>query len=119
MNQELIAEVPLEIEDKPQVVTATLHTYGPVFDQKAPNWRFLYKRKPVYADIRKTKIARDAVRRGGSFTNDRYKVRMELTFPHGADAAPHYKIIEVLEFTPADRQLPLPLKKPARRKKKA
>jgi len=116
LTEEVTEEVLVEVEDKPKVVTATLHIYSPVFDAKAPNWRFLFKRKPIYADIRETHIARDAIKRGGSFTNDRYKVRMEETYPHGADGAPHYKIIEVLEFTPADRQLPLPLERPKKKR---
>ena len=64
---------------KPEIVTATLYVYSPVFDNKAKTWRFNYKRKHIYADISKTGIARDAMKRGGSFTNDRYRVRMEIT----------------------------------------
>jgi hypothetical protein len=82
-----------------------------VFDVKAPNWRFMYKRKPIYADIKETTIARDAVKRGGSFMNDRYKVKMDITPAETEDGTPHYKITEVLEFAPAERQIPLPLKK--------
>ena len=59
------------------MVKAVLYSHGPVFDVKAPNWRFLYRNKSIYADIRETNIAKDAVKRGGSFMNDRYKVRME------------------------------------------
>src|SRR6266702_4312988 len=66
-----------EEEEEPKVVTAVLYSHGPVFDTTASNWRFLYRRKPIYADIRETNIAKDAVKRGGSFMNDRYKVKME------------------------------------------
>jgi hypothetical protein len=65
-----------EPEDDKKTVTAVLYTYGPVFDAKAPNWRFRYRNKPIYADVRETSIAKDAVRRGKSSMNDRYKVRM-------------------------------------------
>lgn len=85
MNGIAYLPVPLAAnEDElqiPKTVTATLYTHGPVFDVKAPNWRFLYKRKPIYADIKETSIAKDAVKRGGSFMNDRYKVKMEITPP--------------------------------------
>ena len=94
----------------PKVVTAVLYSYGPVFDSKAPNWRFLYKRKPIYADVRQTSIARDAVRRGASFLNDRYRVRLEITPPEAEDGTPHYRILEVLDFTAAEQQQQLPLK---------
>jgi hypothetical protein len=120
----LSCETPIEgvvveaLEEGPEVITATLYAHGPVFDSKAPRWRFLYRRKPIYADIRDTSIARDAVRRGGSFMNDRYKVKMEVMPPDKEDGTPHYKILEVLDFTPADKQIPLPLKKTARSPKK-
>ncbi len=82
-------------------------------------WRFLYRNKPIYADISQTNIAKEAVKRGGSFRNDRYRVKMEITPPRGKpDGAPHYEITEVLEFTPADQQLPMPLKKPRKKRSK-
>jgi len=103
---------PPDVEAEPtKTVTAVLYSHGPVFDVKAPNWRFMYKRKPIYADIKETTIAKDAVKRGGSFMNDRYKVKMEITPADTEEGTPHYKIIQVLEFTPAERQIPLPLKK--------
>jgi hypothetical protein len=110
------ADLPKPDEEKKKVVTATLHVYGPVFDSKAPNWRFRYKKKPIYADIKETNIAKDAVKRGGSFLNDRYKVKMEVTEPDAPDGTPHYKILEVLEFTPAEQQMALPLQKRRGRK---
>jgi hypothetical protein len=103
------------VEEKPKTVTATLYAHGPVFDPKAPNWRFLLRRKPIYADIKETSIAKDAVKRGGSFMNDRYKVRMEVSPPLKDGGEERYKIIEVLEFTPAEQQMPLPLKKSRRK----
>jgi hypothetical protein len=103
--------------DKPisETVTATLYVYSPVFDKKAPNWRFLYRKKPIYADISETSIAQDAIRRGGSFINDRYRVRMEVTAADTSDGAAHYKIIKVLDFTPAEQQSALPLRKPRKK----
>lgn len=111
-----------EPEEEPTKVTAILYAHGPVFDPKAANWRFLYKKKPIYADIKETRIAKDAVKRGGSFMNDRYKVRMEIT-PAETDGAPHYRILEVLEFTPAEQQISMALrpsgrKKPAKKNRK-
>lgn len=82
-------EVIEEEEDEPRVVTAVLYSHGPVFDAKAPNWRFLYRKKPIYADIKETNIAKDAVKRGGSFMNDRYKVKMEIRPPNDEHAETH------------------------------
>jgi len=103
-------------EEEPKTVTAVLYAHGPVFDVKAPNWRFLYRRKPIYADIRETNIAKDAVKRGGSFMNDRYKVKMEITPPSTDDGTPRYKIIEVLEFTPTEQQINMKLRSGGRKK---
>jgi hypothetical protein len=96
----------------PDMVLATLYVYSPVFDAKAKRWRFVYKRnKHIYADISETSIAKDAIKRGGSFTNDRYRVRMEVTEPDTEDGDPHFKITQVLDFTPAPQQTNLPLPK--------
>jgi hypothetical protein len=113
----LAADTPNVVEvaktEVPATIVATLHVYSPVFDEKAKRWRFLYNRdKHIYADISKTSIGSDAMKRGGSFVNDRYRVRMEVTPPDTDDGDPHYKIIEVLEFTPAPQQGNLPLLKP-------
>lgn len=107
-----------EIKPTPETVTASLHSYGPVFDNKAKTWRFKYNRKPIYADISETAIAKDAMKRGGSFVNDRYKVRMEVTPPETEEGAPHYKIKEVLDFSPAPQQAVLALPKPRVARKK-
>jgi hypothetical protein len=112
-----LALTPPAPDPEPETITATLHVYSPVFDVKAPMWRFLYRNKPIYAEISETDIAKDAVKRGGSFKNDRYKVKMKVTPPKKPDGDIHYEIIQVLDFTPADQQMSMPLKKP--RKKKA
>jgi hypothetical protein len=103
---------------KPDIVTASLYVYSPVFDNKARSWRFNYKRKHIYADISETSIARDAMKRGGSFTNDRYRVRMEVTPPDADGGEPHFKILQVLDFTEAQQQAALPLPKPKAKAKK-
>ena len=71
-----------------------------------------------YADISETRIAREAIKRGGLFTNDRYRVRMEVTPPDVEGGDPHYKIIEVLDLTEAARQGSLRLSKPKGKPKK-
>jgi hypothetical protein len=103
-----------EDKPKPKIVTATLYTHGPVFDPKAPNWRFKYRNKPIFADVSETTIAADAFRRGSSNKNDRYRVRMEVTESDKEEGAPHYKILEVIDFTPAEEQSSFLLKKPRR-----
>lgn len=107
-----------EEKQKPETVTATLYTHGPVFDPKAPNWRFKYKNKPIFADVSETTIAAEAFKRGSSNKNDRYRVRMEITPPEKEEGTPHYKIVEVLDFTPAEEQPSFPLKKPRRKPKR-
>lgn len=107
-------------EEKPQpkITTTTLYSYGPVFDAKVKKWRFKYKKKPIYADISETSIAGDTMKRGGSFVDDRYRVRMEVIPPESEGGSdPHYKILEVLDFTQAPQQHTLPLRKPPKKKK--
>jgi|GEM_PF-1341878 len=111
---------PMEKKTAPDTVVATLYVYSPVFDEKARRWRFVYKRnRRIYADISETSIAADALKRGGSFVNDRYRVRMEVTPSDTEDGEPHYKIIAVLEFTPAPQQGSFVLPKPRPTKKSA
>ncbi len=107
--------LPTTVDAKPDIVTATLYSYGPVLDDKAKTWRFRYKRKPIYADISETSIAKETMRRGGVLVNDRYRVKMEVIPPESEERAPHYKIIEVLDFTQGAKQEVLPLRKPRRK----
>ncbi|MFH0303294.1 hypothetical protein AAFX91_40430, partial [Bradyrhizobium sp. 31Argb] len=107
------AAVLAGVIEQPKSIVATLYSHGPVFDEKAKNWRFRYGKKAIYADVSDTNIAKDAVKRGSSFMNDRYRVRMQITPPETDDGTPHYKITEVLDFSPAQQQMALPLKRRA------
>jgi hypothetical protein len=113
-------EVTEQEDEKPKTVTAVLYSHGPVFEPKAPNWRFLYRKKPIYADIRGTNIAKEAVKRGGSFMNDRYRVKMEVTPPNDEHPEARYKIVEDLDFTPGEQQMNMKLraakKKPVKKR---
>jgi hypothetical protein len=102
-------DADLDLKEEPQRVTTTLHVYSPVFDKKAKTWRFNYKGKHIYADISETQIASDTVKRGVSGVDDRYRVRMEVTPPETEGGEPHYKIVDVLDFTPAPQQASLKL----------
>lgn len=106
----------------PETKIATLYVYSPVYDERAKRWRFAYgrskkKQQHIYADISETSIAADALKRGGAFTNDRYRVRMEVTPPDKAGAEPHHKIVQVIDFTPAPQQGQLALPRPKLKKK--
>lgn len=70
----------------------------------------VYRKKPIYADVRETNIAKEAVKRGASYMNDRYKVKMEVTPPSDEHSETHYKIIQVLDFTPAEQQIDMKLR---------
>jgi len=108
--------LPNKNDPKPEIVTTTLYVYSPVFDEKAKTWRFNHDSKHIYVDISDTNIAPEAMRRGGSFTNDRYRVRMEITPPDSDGGEPHYKILEVLDFTPAPQQENLTFPRPRKRR---
>ena len=102
-----------------RIVIGTLRVYAPVYEAKAPLWRFKYRNKPIYADIRETSIAKDALLRGGALADDRYRVKMEVTEPTEEGKDKHYKIIEVLDFTPAAQQIGLPFGQGRRKPKRA
>lgn len=111
--EEIISSCTVDDPDKvllePQKIIAHLRVHSPVFDPKADRWRFRYGEEKIYADITETSIASDAIDRGGVFINDTYKVRMEITeheTPQG-QFRNSYKIIEVLDFLPAPKQIAL------------
>jgi len=105
---QLSASIP---DSTPDVVTAWLRVYSPVYDLKADKWRFLYGDHAIYADISETSIARDAIARGGALINDLYKVKMEVVqhLTDGGNLRLEYKILSVVDFQPAFQQISLPL----------
>ncbi|WP_363346347.1 hypothetical protein [Methylocystis echinoides] len=93
-------------EEAPQVeeTHAWLSVYSPVFDISADKWRFKLGKDPVYVDISDTEIAKDTLTRGGSFAEDAYYVRLQISTPKdksGKMGKPTYKIIEVIKFVAA------------------
>lgn len=104
------ASEAIEEEKKTEVVKTWLRVYSPVFDTKAKQWRFDYEKHHIYADISDTNIAEDAIKRGGSFVNDKYRVKMEITPSKEAGGTPSFKILEVLDYDQAPQQTSLTLK---------
>lgn len=99
-----IDEAKEEPEPDVEVTSAWLSVYSPVYDTKAENWRFRLGRDIVYADITATRIAEEALTRGGALSEDSYNVRLEVTTPfdtQGKPKSPTYKILDVLRFAPA------------------
>lgn len=102
-----VAEEPAQDFGEPQEITAFVQVYSPVYDVKAPEWRFLYNGARQYMDISETDIARNAIQRGAAAMNDTYKVRLEMQQTRTATGklSARYKIKEVLEFLPASIQV--------------
>lgn len=93
-----------ETEPEVETTSAWLSVYSPVFDAKADKWRFKLGTDIIYADITETKIAADAMARGGSNVDDAYMVRLQITTPidpQGKKKDPQYKILEELRFVGA------------------
>ena len=87
------------------VTTAWIQVYSPVYDESATKWRFRLGREIVSADISETKIAHDALLRGGALANDSYQVRLEVTTPKaksGKQGKSSFKILAVVKFVPAN-----------------
>lgn len=96
---------------EPQIVTAHLKVFAPVFEEDAEGWRFDYGGKQIYANIAETQIAAEVLRRGYVGVGDVYRVRMEIT-EHKTKTGQYrndYKILEVVEFLPATRERQLTL----------
>ncbi len=92
------------IEPDVQTTTAWLSVYSPVYDIKAGKWRFLLGTDVIYADISSTRIAQEAISRGGAMIQDAYQVKLEINIPvdpKGNHKEPEYKVIEVIRFIPA------------------
>lgn len=106
-NPSDIAEA-LDEKEAPQEVTAWIKVYSPVYEQGAQNWRFLFNNRNEYMDISETDIAEKAISRGGALVNDTYKVRLQMVQSKSSTKL-SYKILEVLEFYPAElnRQIEL------------
>jgi hypothetical protein len=90
---------------EPDVVQTTtwLSVYAPVFDPNAKTWRFHFNRKTIIADISATKIAENAMARGGAAVDDAYEVRLEITTQrdvNGRRGLPKYRILKVSKFVP-------------------
>ena len=87
----------------PQLLSAWVTVYSPVYDQDAKAWRFRFGESHFYMDISETDIAKDAIKRGGAMVHDAYYVRLQISQEHtdGGNIKNYYKILEVLDFKPA------------------
>ena len=85
---------------EPQIIEAWLSVYSPVYKADAKKWRFLFGGSVEYFDISNTDIAKEAIQRGGAFTDDLYHVKAEITqsLNQSGKIKNEYSIIEVIEF---------------------
>ena len=97
------ASLATEELDTPQVLKAWVAVYAPVYDKDAQSWRFRFGEPHFYMDISATTIASDAMNRGGAMIKDAYYVRLHISQKRKDDGniKNHYKILEVLDFKPA------------------
>lgn len=86
--------------NEPQIFTAHIIVYAPVLDKAAKKSKFHFQNQITTVDISETKIAEDAVKRGGVTCGDTYKVKMEMIERKTAAGGyvSDYKVKEVLEF---------------------
>lgn len=99
-NTEKVAGEPFE---------AILKVYSPVYDLKAPKWRFWYKGKHYYMDVSDSDIAKFVIENGGVLINDQMRVLMQANIRDldGGETSLEYKILKVLDFIPSERQTDL------------
>jgi hypothetical protein len=92
-------------ETEPQIFTAHIVVYGVTLDSKSKHWKFKLNNKVENIDISETKIAQQAMERGGVWVGDTYKVKVEMierAMPNGSFKT-EFKVKEVLEFRPGFR----------------
>lgn len=107
--QSCVEPAAAEIEHPPQEIIAHLRVLRPVYEESAENWGFYYGLDKITADISDTNIAAETLARGGAFVGDVYKVRLQIT-EHQTPTQQFrnsYKVLEVLGYFPAARQLDL------------
>ena len=92
-------EVDTELE-APQVITAWIKVYSPVYEVKHDKWQFTYDRQHHFMDITETSIAEMALKRGGALVNDAYKVELEIR-QNRKTLRSIYKILRVIDFRAA------------------
>jgi len=97
------SDVEVAENDLPQIITAWITVYSPVYDLNAQKWRFKFGEAHENMDISETDIASMAIKRGGVLIDDAYKVRLQITQEHKPSGAiaNKYKVLQVLDFRPS------------------
>jgi hypothetical protein len=95
---------------EPQTVVAHLQVTRPDFDSESHVWRFRYGGKTISVDISETDIADQVRARGYVRIGDTWQVKLLVTEKRTASGQyrNEYKVAEVLEFSPASRQVAFP-----------
>lgn len=87
-------------------VEAILRAYSPVYDLKAPNWRFWLGDEHHYMDVTESNIVEIVLENGGALIDDRFKVLLQENEVEDSKGqkTQEFKILQVLDFIPAYRQ---------------
>lgn len=95
-----------EEEASEEPFEANLRVFSPVYDLTAPRWRFWLGEEHHYMDVSDSNIRQFVFDRGGALINDVFRVRIQKVTRDNDDGEPaeHFKVLEVLGFTPAHRQ---------------
>jgi hypothetical protein len=80
--------------------------YGVTLDSKSKHWKFKLNNKVENLDISETKIAQEAIDRGGVWVGDTYKVKIEMIerqMPNGGYKT-DFKVKDVLDFRQGEQR---------------
>ena len=93
--------------DEPQEFKAWISVYGPVYDTAAPRWRFKFGDRIEYMNISETKIAEDAIKRGGALISDAYyaTIRMVQSITETGSIKNSFSVVKVEKFEPGKLQI--------------
>lgn len=97
--------------DEPQIAEGEpteviLRPYAPVYDPKADKMRFWLGNKHHYMNVSESNIRQIVLNNGGALIEDKFKAMLQINEIENTKGEPikEYKVLEVLEFIPAQRQ---------------
>ena len=88
-------------------IEAVIRPYSPVYDISAKRWRMWYEDEHHYMDVSESNIRNVVLNSGGALIEDRFRVKLLITENEKPDGEKthEYKVLEVLQFFPAKRQM--------------
>jgi hypothetical protein len=97
-----------EVEETKNIMDIFVSPYELTFDKKSKNWKFLFGGNPTTMDISESGIVDLIFQQREISMDDIFKIKVEaLQTKKGGNIKTNYKVIQVLEYKKAVKQLEL------------